>query len=172
MSVKLRRELELHVPAEPRVVQNVREQFEEFIRPLHLTADEVDSLKVALSEACSNAVCHGSPRGRRNQVHLRFAFDEEQLVIEIVDEGKGFRPSQIALPDYEEWKPSGRGLFLMQALMDDVEFEPCRSGTRVRLTKYLAVLAPEVVPVHRASVPGGALAATSLQAVAAYQDMA
>lgn len=172
MSVKSRRELELHIPAEPRVVQNVREQFEEFIRPLHLTADEVDSLKVALSEACSNAVCHGSPRGRRNQVHLRFAFDDDQLSIEIIDEGKGFCPSQIALPEYEEWKPSGRGLFLMQALMDNVEFEPCRSGTRVRLTKYLVSHVAETVTVHRAAVAGGALGTPALQPVAAYQDMA
>ncbi len=172
MSVKPRRELELHIPAEPRVVQNVREEFEEFIRPLHLTADEVDSLKVALSEACSNAVCHGSPRGRRNQVHLRFAYDDEQLFIEVIDEGKGFRPSQIALPDYEEWKPSGRGLFLMQALMDDVEFEPCRSGTRVKLTKYLVSHAAETLTVHRGAVAGGALGATALQPIAAYQELA
>lgn len=168
-SVMPGRVLKLNIPAERRIVQAVRDRFEEFIRPLRLSADEVDALKVALSEACTNAVCHGSPQGRKCHVHVRFEITEDRLVIEIVDEGQGFRPSQIALPEYEEWKPSGRGLFLMQALMDDVEFEPTARGTCVRLTKYLTDAKPEAVPAQASGAISSGLRVGGLQ-VMAYQD--
>lgn len=161
--------LELNIPAERRIVQTVRDRFEEFIRPLRLTADEVDALKVALSEACTNAVCHGSPEGHQCQVHVRFEIQEDRLIIEIVDEGQGFQPAQIALPEYEEWKPSGRGLFLMQALMDDVQFEPTACGTCVRLTKLLPESATEAISSHAGTSVPNTLRVGSLQMIA-YQD--
>src|SRR5688572_12197767 len=109
------RMLELNLPAEPRVVRDIREKFEEFLAPYGVSAEEIETLKVALSEACSNAVCHGSPRGPLNQIQVRCSVQGDRLLIEVTDEGRGFRPQQIALPEFEEWKPSGRGLFLMQA---------------------------------------------------------
>jgi serine/threonine-protein kinase RsbW len=137
------RVFEADYPAEPQVVHQVRERVEEFVRPSGINADELDALKVALSEAFSNAVCHGSPLGPRNRVHLRCESDGQRLIIQITDEGGGFLPSRISLPDLEEWKTSGRGLFIMQELMDAVEFELVPGGTRVRLLKLLPLLHPE-----------------------------
>lgn len=131
------RMLELDVPADPQVVHDLRARFDEFVQPCGLSQDDREGLKVALSEACSNAVCHGSPRGNWNRVHVRYRLEEDCLTIEVADEGRGFHPDRIALPEFEEWKPSGRGLFLMQALMDDVQFERTPMGTRVRLMKHL-----------------------------------
>jgi serine/threonine-protein kinase RsbW len=134
---------EADYPAEPQVVHQVRERVDDFVRPYGLCADELDALKVALSEAFSNAVCHGSPLGPRNRVHLRCEADGKRLVVQITDEGGGFLPTRIALPEFEEWKTSGRGLFIMQELMDAVEFEVVPGGTRVRLVKYLPLPQPE-----------------------------
>ena len=129
--------LEVEFPAEPRIVHDVRQKFEEFVRPCCLGREDVETIKVALSEACSNAVCHGSPRGPGDRIRVRYELCDDRLVIEIRDEGPGFRPNQIALPHSEEYKPSGRGLFLMQALMDEVQFEASPGGTCVRLVKQL-----------------------------------
>jgi serine/threonine-protein kinase RsbW len=131
------RVFEADFPAEPQVVHVVRERVDEFARPLGLTEDEMDAFRVALSEAFSNAVCHGSPLGPRNRVHLRCEVDAARLVVQITDEGGGFVPARIALPDFDEWKTSGRGLFLMQELVDQVDFELVPGGTRVRLVKHL-----------------------------------
>jgi serine/threonine-protein kinase RsbW len=128
---------EADFPAEPQVVHVVRERVDEFARPLGLSEDELDAFRVALSEAFSNAVCHGSPLGPRNRVHLRCEADSSQLSVQITDEGGGFVPTRIALPDFEEWKTSGRGLFLMFELVDQVEFELVPGGTRVKLIKRL-----------------------------------
>ena len=131
---------EADFPAEPQVVHVVRERVDEFARPLGLTEDEMDAFRVALSEAFSNAVCHGSPLGPRNRVHLRCEVDGSRLSVQITDEGGGFLPTRIALPDFDEWKTSGRGLFLMHELVDQVDFELVPGGTRVRLVKYLPVV--------------------------------
>lgn len=144
---------EADYPAEPQVVHQVRERVEEFVRPCGMSADELDALKVALSEAFSNAVCHGSPLGPRNRVHLRCEADGQRLMVQITDEGGGFLPSRIALPEFDEWKTSGRGLYIMQELMDAVDFELVPGGTRVRLFKLLRVLQPERVDAKGAPKP-------------------
>lgn len=144
---------EADFPAEPQVVHLVRERVDEFARPLGLTEDEMDAFRVALSEAFSNAVCHGSPLGPRNRVHLRCEADGSRLSVQITDEGGGFVPTRIALPDFDEWKTSGRGLFLMHELVDQVDFELVPGGTRVRLVKYLPATerseVPETKPVAK-----------------------
>lgn len=132
-----KRVMELHLKAERHVIHDVRERFGEFVRPCELSQDDVEWIKVAVSEACTNAVCHGSPEGPKNQVHVRFEADSETLAIEVRDEGGGFRPQIIELPDFDEWKPSGRGLVIMVNVMDDVTFEPIEGGTCVRMVKYL-----------------------------------
>jgi anti-sigma regulatory factor (Ser/Thr protein kinase) len=131
------RVFEADYPAEPQVVHAVRERVDVFAHACGLTAEEMDAFKVALSEAFSNAVCHGSPLGSRNRVYLRCETDGQALIVQITDEGGGFIPSQIGLPAFEEWKTSGRGLFLMNELVDEVRFEKVVAGTRVRLIKRI-----------------------------------
>jgi serine/threonine-protein kinase RsbW len=132
--------MEIVFGAEPRMVPVVRRRLEEFLQEWEPTPEQLEELKVALSEACSNAVCHGSPRGQASAVEVRFEIDGQRLVISITDEGRGFQPQAFKLPEYEEWKPSGRGLFLMKELMDEVQFDPLPRGTRVRLVKRLESL--------------------------------
>src|SRR5688500_9248946 len=135
MSIDCRcRELELTYPAEKRVVHDVRVRFEEFLRPWHLLQDDMEWIKVAVTEACTNAVCHRSPHGPLSQIHVRCELDDQRLVIEICDEGGGFRPETIELPEIDDWKPSGRGLVIMVTVMDTVEFIASRAGTCVRMT--------------------------------------
>ena len=135
--VTTRRVMDLEYPAEARVVGDIREKFEEFVKPLQLSPDDLDDLKMALSEACGNAICHGSPNGAASRIRVRCELDSDHLRIEITDQGVGFHPKDFDLPREEEWKASGRGLFLMQALMDAVEFEATPVGTRVRLARSL-----------------------------------
>lgn len=137
------RVFEADYPAEPQVVHQVRERVDDFVRSTGLSMDDLDALKVALSEAFSNAVCHGSPLGPRNRIHLRCETDGRRLVVQITDEGGGFLPTRISLPELEEWKTSGRGLFIMQELMDAVDFEVVPGGTRVRLVKLLPIAQSE-----------------------------
>ncbi|HTE18025.1 MAG TPA: ATP-binding protein [Armatimonadota bacterium] len=137
------RELELTFPAEKRVVHDVRVRFEEFLKPCHLLQDDLEWIKVAVSEACTNAICHGSPHGAASHIRVRCEVAEDRLIIEVCDEGGGFHPEEIALPPTDEWKPSGRGLVIMVTVMDSVEFVASHSGTCVRMTKLLRNIAQQ-----------------------------
>jgi anti-sigma regulatory factor (Ser/Thr protein kinase) len=154
---------EAEYPADRRTVQEVRTRFEEFGQAHGVTGETLQAVKVAVSEAYTNAVCHGSPRGPENRVRIRFEVGQDGcLSVDVWDEGCGFHPV-VGLPDSEEWKPSGRGLFLIAALMDSVHFEPAAQGTRVHMTKQLPPREGEPETPFRA-VLMGSHAATSLEA--------
>ena len=115
----------------------IRRRFHEYVAPYRLPREDVEWVKVALSEAATNAICHGSPRREQNQVHVVCELYNDTLVIEVTDESGVFQTltDTPELPRHDEWKPSGRGLVIMKAVMDEVRFEPGAAGTRVRMVK-------------------------------------
>jgi anti-sigma regulatory factor (Ser/Thr protein kinase) len=145
--------IELSYPSDPRVVRDVRRRFEEFVRGAPLSSDEVEDLKIALSEACANAICHGSPHGAGNQFHVTCFLSNEELVMEVRDEGAGFSPACLC-PVPDDYCPSGRGIFLMEQFCDRLEVEPGPpGGTAVRLIKRLhrGGARPEATESYQAS---------------------
>lgn len=90
---------------------------------------------VAVAEALTNAVVHGSPRGRADQVRVRFFSFEEEVAVEVADSGPGMTASPIAVPGASE--TGGRGIHSMRALCDVVQFANTPRGTHVVLVKSL-----------------------------------
>lgn len=128
--------IELCYPSDPRTVHDVRRRFDEFVRGEQVDPDTVEDLKVAISEACANAICHGSPQGMSNTFSVTCCLGGDELVIEVEDQGRGFSPAAIAsLPD--GYSPSGRGMFIMQHLCDNFDVVRRPDGTLVRMVKHL-----------------------------------
>ncbi len=95
------------------------------------------NVPVALTEALSNAMLRGNADDPRKRVHVRAFIDHSALVVEVSDEGNGFDLASCTLdPTTPEHLLSeeGRGLFLMQKLMDRVECLGEGPGAVVRLT--------------------------------------
>ena len=93
-------------------------------------------VEIALREALANAVFHGNRGDPERRVHVRVYGDPGcGVVMAVRDEGPGFEPSEVPDPRSEErlHLTHGRGIFLMQALMDRVEYR--RGGTEVVLFK-------------------------------------
>jgi len=113
----------------------VRDELRHYLESRRLPADVTYALLTCVHEACTNALRHaGSPRGVRASV----AIGSKEIVATVRDYGAGLGvgppPGAAGDPDSE----SGRGLVLMAALMDRVEF--CVDhGTQVKLHKLLAV---------------------------------
>jgi serine/threonine-protein kinase RsbW len=129
--------IDLIVPSDPRVVAEIRRRFETFVRGARFSPQEVEDLKIAVSEACANAIRHGSPHGPHNQFRFSTSLVGDQLTIEIADEGHGFTPRSASLPPPGEFQGGGRGIFLMQRFCDSLEVEREAGGTVVRLRKRL-----------------------------------
>jgi anti-sigma regulatory factor (Ser/Thr protein kinase) len=101
----------------------------------------IDLIELAIGEACANAVEHGSPHGERSEFLLRCLFsDETHLVFEVEDEGADFAVSDLPLhtiPDL--YSEGGRGLFLINQIMDHVAIHRTEIGLSVRMTKAVPV---------------------------------
>lgn len=96
---------------------------------------ELFGVHLAVEEALVNAIKHGNRNDRSKQVHVVLKLAEQDIRIEISDEGKGFDPAAVPDPTDEENLeiPSGRGLMLMRNFMNSVEFS--EQGTHVVMEK-------------------------------------
>ena len=93
-------------------------------------ADVRYEVKLAISEAVTNAIQHGSTSSR-DEIRILALEESGALVFEIVDTGR-FRPRVTRRSELPE---SGRGLDFMRQLMDEVVLRPTATGTLLRLVK-------------------------------------
>ncbi len=103
---------------------------------LNFNIEEIEDIKIAVSEACNNAIQHS--RGEEDFFNVVYTVDDQAICIEIVDNGKGFNLDEYQKPDLDELKGNGLGIFIMRSLMDEVviESQP-NTGTVVKLIKNL-----------------------------------
>jgi anti-sigma regulatory factor (Ser/Thr protein kinase) len=87
-------------------------------------------VKLAMSEAVTNAIQHGSASAE-DEIRILALEEAGALVFEVVDTGR-FRPRVVRRGGLPE---SGRGLEFMRRLMDEVDLRPTSQGTRLRFAK-------------------------------------
>ncbi len=122
--------MQLSLPTEARYVGMMRNVAECVMSDIGAPTDANHDLQVAVTEACANAVRHSDVA----EYIVRLQVSDSACEVEVVDLGSGFHPAEIAAPAGDDFE-GGRGLFLMQALVDDLEFVREHDGTHVRLTK-------------------------------------
>lgn len=106
---------------------------------------------VAVSEACANVVDHGEP-APDYQVSVRI--ERAFCTLRITHTGRHFTPT-VAPPRPAPESESGRGVFLMHSLMDEVAFDVAADGrTTVSMSKRLC-LAPSAERSLAATAAGG-----------------
>jgi serine/threonine-protein kinase RsbW len=104
--------------------------------------DRLEDLRIAVSEACTNAVEAHQAVGKDQRVVLRCLIESEVLQIRVEDQGKGFDPASVPprppVGDLGHLNSErGWGLQLIRALVDDVTFVPTSEGTAVHLSMKL-----------------------------------
>ena len=113
--------------------------------------ERIEDLRTAVAEACLNAMEHGNKLHDINRVDVSFKPTRENLTIQIFDNGTGFAP-RAGAPDVKkkirgEENPRGLGLFLIEQLVDGVEYKALPElghVTTLRLNKKVEVPAPGV----------------------------
>ena len=82
------------------------------------------AIRLALEEGLNNAIKHGNRFSPDKRVEVLFEVDKKRAMITITDQGDGFDPVAVPDPTTDEnlQKPTGRGIMLMHAYMDKVEF--------------------------------------------------
>ena len=97
-----------------------------FMNKLGALEESEKDIEMALHEALANAVIHGNHQDPRKRIYIscRCQLDGEVLIT-VRDEGNGFDVPAIPNPTDPDRRllPSGRGIYFIRALMDDVSFE-------------------------------------------------
>lgn len=131
------------VPAEEEFVGVVRIVAGSAAASVGMSGEDVADLKVAVSEACTNAVRHAYEPGELHPdrtVEVSLGLWDGVVEVDVCDRGggvQGHMPSRSPRLDRQE---GGFGLTLIGCLMDSVELiDDCESGTRLKFLKRRAV---------------------------------
>jgi serine/threonine-protein kinase RsbW len=121
-----------------------------------LDEDERFHVTMAVHEAAINAVLHGNDYNPKLEIDVSMENTGDRLVFVIADQGKGFNPETLPDPSAPEnlLRGTGRGIFLIRSLMDEVHFRQLHPGTELTLIKKLAAEG-EKKPVDSGSAGAG-----------------
>ena len=137
MAVKNSQIIKLEIPSLMDFVYLLDAVITEILQQMGFDRDATDQVNLAVIEAGTNAIKHGNREEPRKRAYFDFMMHPEELVVIVRDEGKGFDAQTTEDPLNPEnlLNSSGRGLFLMEACMDSVDFS--QNGTVVTMTKKL-----------------------------------
>jgi serine/threonine-protein kinase RsbW len=137
--------IEIKIPAKPEYIGVVRLTISGIASRMGYTYEEIEDLKIAVSEACTNAVQHAYDKNVGGDVVVGCGIYEDKLEMMVVDNGKSFNFKQTKkdLGPYTESSTvdqlteGGLGLYLIDTLMDEVRVLN-HPGVTVFMVKYLS----------------------------------
>ena len=119
-------------------VDQVEAKAEQLAREAGFDEDSSSQIAMVVREAVINAILHGNQKDPAKHVHVSYELNDEALKICIADEGAGLDPDSVPDPLAPEniLRSSGRGIFLMRAIMDEVHFHQLSPGTEIEMIKH------------------------------------
>jgi anti-sigma regulatory factor (Ser/Thr protein kinase) len=131
-------QLDLTVPAEASAIPRITDGVTAVLQGKGWPEHDIMAVELALQEAIANAVRHGCQGDATKKIQCCVTVDVSgEVVIVVRDPGPGFDPAKVPDPLGEEnlFKPSGRGVFLINGLMDTVEYTD--GGREVQMRKRI-----------------------------------
>lgn len=127
------------IPSSSEFVGVVRLALSGIATRMNFSIEEIEDIKIAISEACTNAVQHAYPQAM-GTIEINCFIHEEKLEIEVSDNGIGFHTHVLGSQEQKEKSEKklglGLGLTFIKNLMDEaqVQSEPGK-GTTIRMAK-------------------------------------
>lgn len=137
-------ELQLIVPNQTRYLSLIGRIGEELAKQLQQYQGDLEtlanSINLVLTEATVNAIRHANAGDPDEEVRIRITLTDEEMLLQVFDHGKGFDLASITsdlLEQATELECHGRGINIMRALMDSVEYRPVEDGNVLEMRKNL-----------------------------------
>jgi anti-sigma regulatory factor (Ser/Thr protein kinase) len=124
------------IPADPLAIPTVTDGVRHLLHDKGWTDDEAFGVEIAIQEALANAIRHGCGDDRTKKVQCTVSFVVSgEVVVVVRDPGEGFDIASVGDPLHGAnlLRPGGRGIFLINELMSDVQFED--GGRQIRMRK-------------------------------------
>ena len=147
---------ELTVAAEEGQLGRVRDFVVEVCEDAGFSPREVSNTKLAVDEACTNIIKHAYETAG-GDITVVAELDSGRVRIHLKDRGRNFDFSSVKDPDLDQYVETGRkgglGVFLINRLMDGVEYRTTDAGNELILTKrsqaaFSAAVLPEKMPLR------------------------
>jgi len=122
------------IQADIREVSPVVEGVMTIVKQMGCAAGREFEVETALREALANAIIHGAKHDASKRVQFCVSCDANRgMLIVVRDPGEGFDPETIPTPvlGQELFSTHGRGIYLINQLMDEVRFE--KGGTEIHM---------------------------------------
>lgn len=110
-----------------------------------MNGDDLENIGLAIDEACTNVIRHSYGNNKNGTIQIGIIIDDDRITFTVEDkgeEGQGFDPDKISIPDRREYlermEKGGLGLYLIRKIMDEVRYtiSPGVSNC-LTMTKYL-----------------------------------
>jgi serine/threonine-protein kinase RsbW len=132
------RSVRLTIPAKAEYITLGRLALTAIARVQPLSEETLSDLKLALTEACTNSVRHAYRQGREGVVEIVYQLAPDRLVVEVTDDGEGFRPDEVQPGGNGDLSEGGLGIAIIRAVADEVEIDERETGgSRLRFVKFL-----------------------------------
>ena len=128
--------VDIEVPGDASAISPVVERVLAVVGETGCARGKEFEVETAVREALSNAIRYGCEHNPSKTVQLSVACDQKRGMLVVVrDPGPGFDPTQVPSPVIGDqlYSHHGRGIYLINQLMDHVEFG--RGGTEIRMIK-------------------------------------
>ncbi len=134
------RVIRLTIPAKAEYITLCRLALAGISQLRDISDETLHDLKLALTEACTNSVRHAYEAGSEGSVQIVYEIGDEDISIEVIDEGEGFVLDEASETDH--LSESGLGIAIIRSLADELEIEPGEGrGSRLRFVKHLGAAA-------------------------------
>lgn len=128
--------ISMNMSVNPDFVSVIRLTLSGVASRIGFSLDDIEDMKVCVSEACTNAIKHS----KKDEFQVKFYVYPDRLTIEVLDDGIAYDVDSLASPDLKNPKTSGLGIFIIKTLMDEVEIKSCdKCGTIIKMTKLVGV---------------------------------
>jgi serine/threonine-protein kinase RsbW len=131
----------VRLPVDAQSVPLVRGLVRQSLQYLGVVGSGIDEVVLALSEACANVVKHA---GEQEEYQVDVTIDDHVCRITVLDDGDGFDVEAVGAARPESPLDGGRGLILMQALVDRLDFRHTEDGRHGVLLEKALVTSPRL----------------------------
>ncbi len=139
MTLNDKHDCELKITSDIVNLERVEQFTEKFTHLIDISDDKREDILIAVTELVNNAIIHGNKQDKSKHVSICCIASIHEVSVSVTDEGKGFDPSKVGNPldpDNIE-RISGRGIFLLNKLMDSLDYSFSDKGTTITIIKHI-----------------------------------